>query len=54
MLQRPNMIAIPKAASAEHVRENRGALDLALTPGDLAELDRAYPPPRRKAPLAML
>ena len=54
VLRRGNMIAIPKASNAEHVRQNRGALDLNLTAGDLAELDRIYPPPRRKTSLAML
>jgi hypothetical protein len=36
------------------VRENRAALDIALTPDDLAELDAAFPPPRRKTPLEMI
>jgi hypothetical protein len=38
----------------EHVRENRAALDLSLEPEDLAELDRAFPPPARKKPLEMI
>ena len=54
LLQRPGVIAIPKTASLAHVAENHGALDVALTPAELAALDRAFPPPRRKAPLAML
>jgi diketogulonate reductase-like aldo/keto reductase len=45
-------VAIPKAASAEHVRQNREALDLSLTKRDLKELGRAFPPPSRKVPLA--
>jgi diketogulonate reductase-like aldo/keto reductase len=48
------VISIPKAARAEHVRENAAAATLALAPEDLAELDAAFPPPRRKRPLAML
>ena len=48
------MIAIPKASRPEHVRDNRAALDLTLTPEDLAELDRLFPPPRRKQPLEMI
>ena len=54
LLQRPGVIVIPKAANLAHLAENRGVLDLALTATDLAALDRAFPPPRRKAPLAML
>jgi diketogulonate reductase-like aldo/keto reductase len=41
------MMVIPKAATLEHVRENRAALDIRLTDQDLAELDRAFPPPTR-------
>ncbi len=48
------VISIPKAATAEHVRDNAGAATLQLTPEDLAELDAAFPPPRRKRPLEML
>jgi diketogulonate reductase-like aldo/keto reductase len=38
-----NVIAIPEAGSAAHVRENAVALSLALTPQDLKTLDAAYP-----------
>lgn len=54
VLDRPGVIAIPKATRAEHVRANRGAADLALTDADRAELDRLFPPPRRKVPLEMI
>jgi diketogulonate reductase-like aldo/keto reductase len=47
-------IAIPKARSDAHVRENRAAADIQLTTQDLAVLDRSFPPPRRKEPLAVL
>lgn len=53
-LRHPNVIAIPKATRLEHVRDNRAALDLNLTIKDLAELDAAFPPPRRKRPLEMI
>ena len=36
----------PRLIRAEHVRENRAALDLALSRADLAELDAAFPPPQ--------
>lgn len=53
-LRRDTIIAIPKAGTVEHVRENRAALDLNLTDEDLAALDRAFPPPARRRPLEMI
>jgi diketogulonate reductase-like aldo/keto reductase len=48
------VVAIPKSASPNHVRENWCAIDLKLTQEDLADLDRAFPPPSRKVPLEMI
>jgi diketogulonate reductase-like aldo/keto reductase len=53
-LRQTDMMVIPKAANEEHVRENRAALDIALTDADLAELDHAFPPPRGPRPLELL
>lgn len=53
-MAQPGVIAIPKASRPEHVRQNIAAHDLSLTPGDLAEFDRAFPPPARKKPLEMI
>jgi len=53
-LRRPDIISIPKAAEPAHVRENAAARDLTLSAEDLAELDAAFPPPRRKKPLEMI
>jgi diketogulonate reductase-like aldo/keto reductase len=53
-LRQPGVVSIPKAADAAHVRQNAAAAALRLTPEDLAELDAAFPPPRRKQPLEML
>jgi diketogulonate reductase-like aldo/keto reductase len=53
-LRLTDMMVIPKAANEEHVRENRAALDIALTDADLAELDHAFPPPRGPRPLELL
>src|SRR4249919_978997 len=36
LLRHEDMMVIPKATNAAHVRENRAALDLALSPADLA------------------
>jgi diketogulonate reductase-like aldo/keto reductase len=52
VLRHENVCAIPRATKSLHVRENRGALDIRLSAADLAELDRAFPPPTRKQPLA--
>ncbi|WP_050470247.1 aldo/keto reductase [Herbaspirillum chlorophenolicum] len=54
VLRQPGVIAIPKASDKEHVRQNRACLDITLAGTDLKELDAAFPPPRRKQPLAML
>jgi diketogulonate reductase-like aldo/keto reductase len=54
VLRQDGVMAIPKAGSPAHVRENRDALAIALTEGDLHALDRAFPPPRAREPLAML
>jgi len=54
LLRQEGVIVIPKAARLEHVRDNRGALDVALTEEDLAALDRAFPPPKGKRSLGML
>ncbi len=54
VLRQDHVIAIPKSGSAAHVRENRAAVDINLTPQDLAELDAAFPAPRAPQPLEML
>jgi diketogulonate reductase-like aldo/keto reductase len=54
LLRQPDVVVIPKASSEAHVRDNHAALELALTTEDLAELDRAFPPPKRATPLAMI
>jgi diketogulonate reductase-like aldo/keto reductase len=53
VLRQDGVCAIPQSGKPEHVRENRGALDVSLTSQDFADLDRAFPPPRSKQPLAM-
>ena len=54
LLARDGTIAIPKAGSAAHVRENRAAADLDLSDTDLARLDDVFPRPRGPVPLEML
>jgi diketogulonate reductase-like aldo/keto reductase len=54
VLRHDDVCAIPKASIHEHVRENRGALDLQLDREDLELLDEAFPPPTEPQPLAMI
>jgi diketogulonate reductase-like aldo/keto reductase len=54
VLSRPNVIAIPKAGTVAHVKENAEAADIVLTPEDLQSLDAAFPPPRRRSHLEMI
>jgi diketogulonate reductase-like aldo/keto reductase len=53
LLRRAGTIVIPKAARPEHVRENRGAADIALSADDFAAIDRAFPAPGRGSPLGI-
>ena len=53
-LRHPHVLAIPKASDAAHVRENAAAAALRLDDADLAALDAAFPPPRRRQRLQML
>jgi diketogulonate reductase-like aldo/keto reductase len=48
-----DVIAIPKAVKEPHLRENYQAVQVELTPNDLAEIDDSFPPPKRKRRLAM-
>ncbi|RWN53374.1 aldo/keto reductase [Mesorhizobium sp.] len=54
VMAQDGVIAIPKASKQEHIRQNVGALAIELTREDLAEIDRAFPPPRRKHGLQMI
>ena len=53
-LRHPGIISIPKASDLAHVEANAAAARIILTEADVAEIDAAFPPPNRKAPLAML
>ncbi|MBZ9703624.1 MULTISPECIES: aldo/keto reductase [unclassified Mesorhizobium] len=54
VMHQDGVIAIPKASSQDHVRQNVATLDIELTREDLADLDRAFPPPSRKRGLEMI
>lgn len=53
-IRHEGVVAIPRASSPDHVRENAAALRIELTAGDLADIDRAFPPPKRKRALEMI
>jgi diketogulonate reductase-like aldo/keto reductase len=54
VLAQPGVVTIPKSSSRERVKENFGALEVQLSPKILADLDRAFPPPKGKQALEML
>jgi diketogulonate reductase-like aldo/keto reductase len=54
VLAQPGVLAIPKSARPEHIAGNAAAAAIELTADELAAMDREFPPPRRKLPLAML
>jgi diketogulonate reductase-like aldo/keto reductase len=54
VIRQPGVVAIPRASSPEHVRENAAALDIELSALDLQEIDGAFPPPAERQPLEMI
>jgi diketogulonate reductase-like aldo/keto reductase len=54
VLAQPGVVTIPKSSSRERVQENFGALEVKHSPKILADLDRAFPPPKGKQALEML
>ncbi|MBA8878320.1 diketogulonate reductase-like aldo/keto reductase [Phyllobacterium myrsinacearum] len=54
VLSHDGVIAIPKSSNPEHIRSNRLAADLELTPAHLNALDRAFRRPTNRVPLEML
>ena len=53
LIARGGVMPIPKAVREPHLRANLAAADLVLSEADLSEIDRRFPPPRRKQTLAM-
>jgi diketogulonate reductase-like aldo/keto reductase len=53
VLGQEGVMAIPKAGREAHLRSNWRAQQLVLDAQDWAALDAAFPPPRRKRPLAV-
>ncbi len=54
LLEKLSLVAIPKASTLAHVQANAAATEITLDAEDRSALDRAFPPPNRAQPLAML
>jgi aryl-alcohol dehydrogenase-like predicted oxidoreductase len=54
LVRRPNVFAIPKAASLAHVEENAGTGELQLAPDEIARIEAAFPLGRPLRSLPML
>ena len=54
LIDQPGVMAIPKASSGRHQRENLESLAVTLDASDRASLDAAFAPPHRKSALAMI
>jgi diketogulonate reductase-like aldo/keto reductase len=50
----PIVFTVPKASTLAHVEENAGAGDLRLDDSDIAKIDKAFPPRRRRGGLPTL
>jgi diketogulonate reductase-like aldo/keto reductase len=53
VLQQTGVMAIPKAAREAHLRENLAAANLRLSVEDLRAINKRFPPPHQRTPLAM-
>ena len=53
LLSQQDVIVIPKATGAAHLRENLAAVDVTLSPAEVHAIEQRFPRPRRKVPLAM-
>ena len=53
LMAQPNVMALPKASRAKHLRENGAAQHLRLSADHMAELNRLFPAPTSRVPLSM-
>jgi len=54
VLTQPGVMAIPKALRTAHLQDNWQAQHLRIDDATRAQLDRLFPPPRARQPLAMI
>jgi diketogulonate reductase-like aldo/keto reductase len=50
----PGVLAIPKAGSLDHLKQNLAASGIELDASERQAIETRFPPPRRKMPLAMI
>ncbi|MFE5321683.1 aldo/keto reductase [Paenibacillus sp. NPDC056579] len=53
-IQNDDVLAIPKASTEEHVRQNAAVSEIDFTQNDLNRLDAVFPKPSRKVPLDII
>jgi diketogulonate reductase-like aldo/keto reductase len=53
LLHRPETAVIPKSVKLDRIEQNLAAVDIALSAGDLQELDAAFPAPQTAVRLGM-
>ena len=53
-IRAPDVVAIPKSIDPKRIEDNFNATQLTLSASELAQIDRAFPPPRSKKSLEML
>lgn len=54
VIRKEGVMAIPKASSTAHVKDNALAMQVALSSEELALINQAFPPPTGKKPLDMV
>ena len=54
LTRRPELFAIPKSTSLEHLRENADGAKVELSPADIEAIDRAFPVGRCRGGVPML
>jgi diketogulonate reductase-like aldo/keto reductase len=54
IVSQPGVVAIPKAATSLHLRQNLAASEVNLSSSELSLIEARFPAPNRKTPLAMI
>ena len=54
IVSQPGVVAIPKAATTQHLRQNLAAAEVSLSSSERRLIEACFSPPKRKTPLAMI
>lgn len=54
VIRNHDLLSIPKTGSAEHMKSNIKAIDVAFTPDELELLDKSYPAPKHESELDVI